>query len=50
MYCLVCKKDTGDVDKNVVKTKNGRYRLTAKCSVCGKNKSKFIKNKKQVEF
>jgi len=43
MYCLVCKKDTGDVDKNVVKTKNGRYRLTAKCSVCGKNKSKFIK-------
>ena len=32
-----------DVDKNVVETKNGRYRLTSKCSVCGKNKSKFIK-------
>ena len=43
MYCLVCKKDTGDKDRKVVETKNGRYRLTSKCSVCGKNKSKFIK-------
>jgi len=43
MYCLVCKKDTGDIDRKVVETKNGRYRLTSKCFVCGKNKSKSIK-------
>lgn len=42
MYCLVCKRDTGDIDKKVIKTKNGRYRLSSKCSVCGNKKSKFI--------
>ena len=43
MYCLVRKKDTGDIDKKVFQTKNGRYMLASKCSVCGRKKSKFIK-------
>lgn len=43
MYCLVCKKDTGDVGKTVAKSKNNRYMLASKCSVCGRKKSQFIK-------
>lgn len=44
-YCLSCKKATGNKDIELFKSETGNrttYRISAKCSVCGKNKSKII--------
>ena len=42
-YCLVCKKNTGNKDLKVVKTKNNKLMMLSECAICGKKKSKFIK-------
>ena len=42
--CLKCKKNKENFDPKVLKTKNGRTRLSSKCAVCVCKKSKFIKN------
>ena len=42
-YCLYCKKETENVNPNVVKNRKGRIMLLSKCSVCGKGKSRFLK-------
>ena len=42
-YCVSCKKNTGNKDARVVKTKNGRLKMKSHFSVCGNKKSKFIK-------
>ena len=33
-YYLKCKKDRESVDSKVLKTKNGRPKLSSKCAVC----------------
>ena len=42
-YCLKCKKNTKNIDAKMMKTKNGRFVLSSKCSVCGSKISKFMK-------
>ena len=42
-YCIVDKKKTGNLEPTVVQTKNGRYMLKSKCTVCDKTKTRFIK-------
>ena len=42
-YCLKCKKNTKNIAAKVMKTKNGKFVLSSKCTVCGSKKSKFIK-------
>ena len=42
-YCLMSRKNTECKYPKVVKTKNERIMLLAKCAVCGSKKSKFIK-------
>ena len=42
-YCLVCKKNTDNINSKMVKTKNGRLMLMSKCSICGNKKSRFVK-------
>ena len=37
-YCLLCKKDTRNIDPKVIKTKNNRKMTLSKCSICN-NKS-----------
>ena len=39
IYCLKCKKDTGNVDSKMLRTKNGRPMLSSKCAVSGSKKS-----------
>ena len=34
-YCLVCKKNTKNTDAKMMKTKNGRFVLSSKYSICG---------------
>ena len=42
-YCLLCKKDTKNINPKVVDTKNDRLAMTSKCAICGNNKFRFIK-------
>ena len=44
-YCLKCKKNTGNTDSKMFKTKNIRLLMQWKCSVCEAKKSGFVKNK-----
>ena len=42
-YCLKCKKDTANIDPKLVRTKINRLLMWSKCSVCGTEKSRFVK-------
>ena len=41
-YCVSCKRNTGNKNAKVFKTKNGRLMLRSVCSVCRNEKSRFI--------
>ena len=43
-YCLKCRKNTGNINRRVSKTSNGRTMVLSKCAICGCKKSRFIKN------
>ena len=42
IYCLKCKKHTGNKNEKVLRTKNNRLMMTAQCTVCGSRKNRFI--------
>ena len=42
-YCLKCRKDTENIDPEIVRTKNDRLVMQSKCSVCGIKKPRFVK-------
>ena len=42
-YCMKCRKDTGDIDTKMVRTKNNRLIMQSKCSICGIKNSRFVK-------
>ena len=42
-YCIKCKKDTKNIDPKMFRAKNNRLIMQSKCSVCGINKSRFVK-------
>ena len=44
-YCVSCKKYTANKNSSVRKTKQNRLMLLPICTVCGKKRSTFIKNK-----
>ena len=41
-YCLSCKKDTGNIDPKVIKTKNNRKMMLPRSSICNNKKSTFV--------
>ena len=41
-YCLSCKKDTGNIDPKLIKTKNNRKMMLLRCSICNNKKSIFV--------
>ena len=41
-YCLVCKKDTRNIDPKVIKTKNNTKMMLSRCSICNNKRSTFI--------
>ena len=41
-YCLLCKKDTKNIDSKVIKTKNNRKMMLSRCSICNNEKSTFL--------
>ena len=42
-YCVQCRKNTENIDPKMVRTKNNRLVVQSKCSVCGINKSRVVK-------
>ena len=44
MYCVSCKINPGNKNYTVKRTKQNRLMLVSNCAVCGKKKSRFIKN------
>ena len=45
IYCLVCRRNTDNVNSKMIKTKNGRLQLKYQCSICGNKKSRFVKER-----
>ena len=43
-YCLSCRKNTDSINPKLSKAKNNRLIEKSICKICGKNKSKFIKD------
>ena len=44
---MKCKKDTENIDSEIVRTKNNRLLMQSKCSVCGITKSRFVKEQEE---
>ena len=42
-YCMKCRKNTGNSNSKIFKTKNKRLIMQSKCPVCGIKKSRFVK-------
>ena len=42
-YWVKCKKDTQNLNSKIFKTKNNRLIMQSKCPVCGRKKSRFVK-------
>ena len=49
-YCLVCKKYTENKDAKMIKTKKNRLMLSSKCIICVNIKSRFMKNRKLMDY
>ena len=43
-YCLMCRKDSENINPKVSKTSNGRTMLLSNYAICGSKKPRFIKN------
>ena len=41
-YCLVCKKYTGNINPEIIKTKNNRKMILSRCSICNNKKLTFV--------
>ena len=42
-YCLACRKYTKSINPKIVRNKHNRLMIQSNCVVCGRKKSKFIK-------
>ena len=47
-YCLSCKKDTRNIDRKVIKTKNNRKVMLSRCSICNTKKSTFLSEESDI--
>ena len=44
-YCVKCRRDTENIDPEMVRTKNNRLIMQSKCPACRIKKSRFVKEK-----
>ena len=49
-YCVKYRKDTGNIDPKIVKTKNDRLVMQSKCSVGRIKKSRFVKKQEAKDL
>ena len=50
IHCVKCRKDTENIDPKMVRTKNNRLIMQAKCPVCGIKKTRFVKEQEAKRF
>ena len=50
MYSFSCRKYSANENSNARKTEQNRLTLLSNCTVCGKRKSTFIKNKELISL
>ena len=43
-YCVSCRKNTANKNASARKPKQNRSALSSSCAVCGKKRSRYIKN------
>ena len=43
IYCVKCKRDTGNLNSKIFRTKNNKLIMQSKCPVCRIKKSRFVK-------
>ena len=43
-YCFKCRKGTENIYPRLLGTSNGKAMILSKCEICGRKKSRFIKN------
>ena len=43
IYCVKCKRDTGNLNSKIFRTKNNRLIMQSKCPFSGIKKSRFVK-------
>ena len=43
-YCLKCKKNTENINPQILSTSNGKAMIRSNCAICDSKKSRFIKN------
>ena len=48
--CVSCEKYTANKNSNVRRTKQNRLMLLSNCTIYGKKRSTFIKDKKRYSF
>ena len=46
-YCLSCRKNTGNTNLKIIKSKNNRSMIQSNCAICGSKKSRFIKEQQE---
>lgn len=44
IYCVKCRKKTGNVNPHMAETKNGRKMVKCECADCGTRKCLFVKS------
>ena len=49
-YCLKCKINTENKNPRVSKTSKNITMLLSKCAICDSEKSRFIKNTKEMDY
>ena len=54
-YCLKSKykqkyRNTENVNPKISRASNGKTIILSNCAICGSKKSKFIKNRKQMDY
>ena len=49
-YCVKSRKDTENIHPKMVRTKNSRFVMQSKCSVCGIKKSRFVKEQEAKDL
>ena len=49
-YYLKCRKNAENIDPKNSNTSNGRKTILSKCDICGRKKSRFIKDQEAKEL
>ena len=50
IYCIKCRKETENIDRKIVRTKNNRLVMQSKCFICGIKKLRLVKEQEAKDL